>query len=55
MAMCRKCGALLDGPRENPKTRKVGRKCSDCLSWQNLPPRDQLTHRVREAARRLPS
>ncbi len=53
-ALCPKCGSTLDGPRENPKSRKLGRKCAGCLSWQNLPPRDQLTQRVRAAARRLP-
>ncbi len=54
VALCRRCGSVLDGPRENPRTQKLGRKCADCLSWQHLPPRDQLTHQVRRAARRFP-
>jgi hypothetical protein len=37
MSLCPRCGSILDGPRENPKTRRLGRKCPDCLDWQLLP------------------
>ena len=37
MSICPRCGSILDGPRENPKTGRLGRKCPDCLDWQLLP------------------
>jgi hypothetical protein len=39
MSLCPRCGSILDGPRENPKTRRVERKCPDCLGWQSVPDR----------------
>jgi hypothetical protein len=37
MSTCRRCGGLLDAARENPKTRRYGRKCPDCLRWHDTP------------------
>jgi hypothetical protein len=37
MSLCPRCGSILDGPRENPKTRRVERKCPDCLGWHAVP------------------
>jgi hypothetical protein len=37
MTTCRRCGGLLDATRENPKTRRFGRKCPDCLRWHEAP------------------
>lgn len=37
MTVCRRCGGILDAVRENPKTRRFGRKCPDCLRWHQVP------------------
>ena len=42
MSLCPHCGSVLDAVRENPKTRRFGRKCADCLRWRNLPAGEQL-------------
>jgi hypothetical protein len=48
---CRNCGAILDAPRSNPATRRFARKCSQCLSWQDLSAEDVLVERLRARAR----
>ena len=35
---CAICGAFLDAPRENPNTRRLARKCSQCLEWHPISP-----------------
>lgn len=47
MSLCPRCGSVLDGPRENPKTRRYGRKCAGCLQWQNSPPTEVLLGALR--------
>jgi hypothetical protein len=42
MSLCPRCGSVLDGPRENPKTRRFERKCAECLTWHDLPSAVQL-------------
>ena len=49
MILCRNCGSLLDFPRENPKTHRVGRKCPECLNWENVRPGEKVAGRVQQA------
>ena len=50
---CRNCGAILDAPRANPRTRRFARKCSQCLAWQELSAGDVLVEQLRARARSL--
>jgi hypothetical protein len=47
MSLCPRCGSILDGPRENPKTRRYGRKCISCLQWQSVPASDLVIGNLR--------
>ena len=44
---CDRCGAFLDAPRQNGATKRVERKCSQCLHWQPLTPQEELREVVR--------
>ena len=54
MSLCPRCGSILDAPRENPKTRRYGRKCADCLHWQTSPPTELVVGRLRRHGGRRP-
>ncbi|MFN8161610.1 MAG: hypothetical protein U0R52_11280 [Solirubrobacterales bacterium] len=33
---CGRCGSILDAPRVDPQTGRLGRKCCDCDLWSPL-------------------
>jgi hypothetical protein len=47
---CTRCGAFLDAPRRNDATRRVERKCSQCLTWVPLTPEEKLRELLRSRA-----
>ena len=47
---CDRCGAFLDAPRHNEATRRIERKCSQCLRWSRLTPQEELREVVRARA-----
>ena len=47
---CDRCGALLDAPRFNEATKRMERKCSQCLTWAPLTPEEELRELVRARA-----
>jgi hypothetical protein len=47
---CDNCGAFLDAPRHNQDTRRVERKCPQCLRWSRLTPGEELRQVVRARA-----
>ncbi len=54
MSLCPRCGSVLDGPRENPKTRRYGRKCAGCLQWHTAPASELLIGNLRRQGGRRP-
>ena len=44
---CDRCGAFLDAPRQNQETKRIERKCSQCLRWTPLTPQEELREAVK--------
>ena len=51
LPLCRRCGSVLDSPRDHPETRRFSRKCSQCLHWHELSAEQVLVERLRSRAR----
>jgi hypothetical protein len=47
---CDRCGAFLDAPRRNEDSRRIERKCSQCLRWSPLTPEEELREAIRARA-----